>query len=174
MRKNLMWMLTAILFCGLTVTVLSSCSKDSDSSSTGGGGGGGADAAVGMNVSYSIQVGAITNEGYTIKVEYTDADGKSKSEVITDKFSKDVTIKGVPCSATLIITATPKDGLTGEKYDIEYIYKMTGVAVNSKGKEFGTLKPKSETVIQHGITKDKMKVFTKEATINCTSSGVTP
>ena len=171
MRKNLMWMLTAILFCGLTATVLSSCSKDSDSSSTGGGG---ADAAVGMNVSYSLQVGAITNEGYTIEVEYTDADGKSKSEVVTDKFSKDVTIKGVPCSATLIITATPKDGLTGDEYDVEYIYKMTGVAVNSKGKEFGTLKPKSETVIQNGIPKARMKVFTKEVTINCTSSGVTP
>lgn len=174
MRKKLMWMLTAILFCGLTATVLTSCSKDSDSSSTGGGGGGGADAAVGMNVSYSIQIGGTTNEGYTVKVEYTDADGKSKTEVITDKFSKDVTIKGVPCSATMIITATPKEGLTGDKYDMEYIYKMTGVAINSKGKEFGTLKPKSETVINGGIPKDRMKVITKEVTINCTSSGVTP
>lgn len=32
MKKNLVWMLTAILFCGLTTTVLTSCSSSSDES----------------------------------------------------------------------------------------------------------------------------------------------
>lgn len=170
MKKNVMWMLTAILFCGL---MLSSCGKDSDSSSTGGGGGG-SEVAAGMNVSYVIEIGGTSNEGYSVKVEYTDADGKSKTENITGKFSKNITIKGVPCTATMTITATPKEGLTGEKYDLEYLYKMTGVGVNSKGKEFGYVKPVTETVIKRGVQKDKMKEITVSATINCTSSGVTP
>ena len=172
MKKNVMWMLTAILFCGLTATVLSSCGKDSDSSSTGGGSTG-LEPAVGMNVSYEIQIGETTTDGFSVKVEYTDADGKSKTEIISSKFSKSITIKGVPCSATMTITATPKEGLTGDKYDLEFAYKMTGVGVTSKGKEMGYVKPLAEVVASTGIDKDKMREVVRTATINCTSSGVT-
>ena len=30
MRKNFLWMLAAILICGLTVTMMTSCSKEDD------------------------------------------------------------------------------------------------------------------------------------------------
>ena len=34
MKKNLFWMLAAILTCGLTVTTLSACSSDDDDNKT--------------------------------------------------------------------------------------------------------------------------------------------
>lgn len=73
MKKNLLWMMTAILFCGLSV-FLTSCGDDDDPKP--------ADKSQ-VSCTVTIKVRAEVVNGLPVKVGYYDADGSIKQEVLT-------------------------------------------------------------------------------------------
>jgi hypothetical protein len=72
MKKNLLWMMTAILFCGLSV-FLTSCGDDDPQPKP---------AAVMVNRTYNVKLTVAETQGMPVKVGYYDAAGNIKVEQI--------------------------------------------------------------------------------------------
>jgi hypothetical protein len=168
MKKNLLWMLVTILICGLTTVSMSSCSKDDND----GGKEGEPSAIVGMKVKYYVKIDSqSTLDACNVTVEYTDANGKIQSQTLTslNEFSPEpVTIKGLPNRAEMKLTIAPKDGWTGEKYDVEATYGIGAAAVDAKGNIKGDIGITPEAITSKGIKTEAKRTFTrtKLATIN--------
>ena len=127
MRKNLLWMLAAILFCGAMTT---SCGDDDDDKK-------GGDqpttdkTIVGMYACYRVGLldGYDTLTDYTITVTYTDENGKEQTETINKNFSKDVKILATKSTVgSFIVKCTPTNS-SKETHDLGvnlgiYVYPM--------------------------------------------------
>lgn len=74
MKKNILWMMTAILFCGLSL-FLTSCGDDDDKPQP-------ADKSQ-VSCTVTIKLNAEVVSGLPVKVGYYDADGSIKQEVLT-------------------------------------------------------------------------------------------
>lgn len=128
MKKNLLWMFAAILFCSVMTT---SCGSDDDDSSNPGGD----TNIVGMRIAYAVTLldGYNTLEDYTISVTWTDESGKDVTENITTDFVKDVMLKSSQgTKATFIVKCTPTNSNKAEHnigVDIAFLAKP----MNSKG-----------------------------------------
>ena len=170
MKKNLLWMLVTILFCGLTTVSMSSCSKDDNDDNKDGGSS--TSAIVGMKVKYYVKVTSqATLDACNVTVEYTDANGKIQSQTLTslNEFSPEpVTIKGLPNRAEMKLTIAPKDGWTGEKYDVEATYGIGAVGIDAQGKIKGDIGITPEAITSKGIKTEAKRTFTrtKSATIS--------
>lgn len=170
MKKNLLWMLVTILFCGLTTVSMSSCSKDDNDDNKDGGSS--TSAIVGMKVKYYVKVTSqATLDACNVTVEYTDANGETQSQTLTslNEFSPEpVTIKGLPNRAEMKLTIAPKDGWTGEKYDVEATYGIGAVGVDAQGKIKGDIGITPEAITSKGIKTEAKRTFTrtKSATIS--------
>ena len=174
MKKNFLWMLVTILFCGLTTISMSSCGDD-DNDNGKDSGGSTTSTAVGMKVKYYVKVASqSTLDACNVTVEYTDANGKTKSQALTtlDEFSPDpVTIKGLPNQAEMTLTFAPKDNLTAEKYDVEATYGIGAVAVDAQGKEMGTIGITPEFIMSTGIKKEAKRTISRTKSATITADG---
>ncbi len=104
MKKNLLWMLAAILFCGAMTTSCGSDDDDNGSSSSD-------TKIVGMRIAYVVEFldGYDTLTDYTVTVTWTDENGKNITENITKDFVKDVKLlatKGTEGIFTVKMTPT--------------------------------------------------------------------
>ena len=131
MRKNLLWMLAAILFCGAMTT---SCGDDDDDKK-------GGDqpttdkSIVGMNVAYRVGFldGYDTLTDYTITVTYTDENGKDKTETINNNFKKDVKILATKSTVgSFIVKCTPTNS-SKEKHDLGVAVAIYAYPVYANG-----------------------------------------
>lgn len=175
MKKNFLWMLVTILFCGLTTISMSSCGDD-DNDNGKDSGGSTTSTAVGMKVKYYVKVASqSTLDACNVTVEYTDANGKTKSQALTtlDEFSPDpITIKGLPNKAEMTLTFAPKDNLTAEKYDVEATYGIGAVAVDAQGKEIGAIGLTPEVIINKGIRTEAKRTITRTQSATISANGV--
>lgn len=129
MKKNLLWMLAAILTCGLTVMTFVSCGDDDDEPS------GSTDSKiVGMRIAYAVEFldGYTTNEDYTVSVTWTDESGQDVTQEITEGFAKDVMFKHINKVATFAVKCTPKNS-NKETHDIGIDYAVLAKPMNDQG-----------------------------------------
>ena len=68
MKKNILWMLAAILICGLTAVMMSACSSDDDKNDK-------ADATVEKEIMYAVQISDDVLKVANVKVNYVDQTG---------------------------------------------------------------------------------------------------
>ena len=114
MRKNLLWMLATILFCGAMTT---SCGSDDDNDN---GKPTSDNTIVGMRIAYGVEFldGYDTLTDYTLTVTWTDENGKNVTETITKDFVKDVKLlatKGT--QGTFSVKMTPTNSAK-EEHDL--------------------------------------------------------
>ena len=74
MKKSLLWMIAAILFCGLTVTALSACSSDDDNKN---------DDQPQKEVYYIVKITDDVLKVADVEVNYVDQTGAKKKESMT-------------------------------------------------------------------------------------------
>ena len=113
MKKNLLTMLAAIMFCGFTVTVLSACSSDNDN-----------DAPQEQTVTmyYSVKVSDDVLKVADVEVNYVDQTGTKQKEVMTSKeWKKTLDTKTLPLTEGLWAKITPKSAVASGNYQLKVI-----------------------------------------------------
>lgn len=128
MKKNLLWMLAAILFCG---AVMTSCHKDDDEP-------GGDGSAKVVEVNYRIKISDATKvaiqKAITFTIEYYDQTGNLVSveplKYGNAEWKNSFNITKFPGKFGVRVTAAPKADLSaisdGELFDIVYEYDVNG------------------------------------------------
>ena len=111
MKKNLLTMLAAIMFCGFTVTVLSACSSDNDN-----------DAPQEQTVTmyYSVKVSDDVLKVADVEVNYVDQTGAKKKEVMISKeWKKTLDTKTLPLTEGVWAKITPKSSVVSGNYQLK-------------------------------------------------------
>ena len=78
MKKNILWMLAAILICGLTVTTMSACSSDDDNKTE-------TPQEQTVKMFYVVEVSDDVLKVADVEVNYVDQTGAKQKEVMTSK-----------------------------------------------------------------------------------------
>ena len=76
MKKNILWMLAAILTCGLTVTAMSACSSDDDDKT---------EAKAEKEIFYAVRLSDDVLKVADVEVNYVDQTGSKKKETMVSK-----------------------------------------------------------------------------------------
>ena len=115
MRKNLLTMLAAILFCGFTVTWLSACSSgDDDKTET--------PQEQAVKMFYVVEVSDDVLKVADVEVNYVDQTGAKQKEVMTSKkWIKALDTKTLPLTEGLWAKITPKSGVASANYQLKVI-----------------------------------------------------
>jgi len=173
MKKNLLWMLAAILISSLTAVSMSSCSKDDEKDNereqkT--------PTLVGMRAKYYVKANPLTVfDACDVTVEYTGNNGQTQTRTLTTataEFTSDVvTINGLPNTAQLKVVITPKENITTEKYDIDLTYGVGGVAFNDQGTNTGAIKIVTNHVGMIGRMAENKTPVTRTKTITILADG---
>ena len=111
MKKNILWMLAAIMICGFTVTVLSACSSDNDN-----------DAPQEQTVTmyYSVKVSDDVLKVADVEVNYVDQTGAKKKEVMISKeWKKTIDTKTLPLTEGVWAKITPKSSVVSGNYQLK-------------------------------------------------------
>ena len=102
MKKNLLTMLAAILFCGYTVTWLSACSSDNDDKTE-------TPQEQTVKMFYVVEVSDDVLKVADVEVNYVDQTGAKQKEVLTSKkWIKALDTKTLPLTEGLWAKITPK------------------------------------------------------------------
>ena len=135
MKKNLLWMLAAILACGIMTT---SCEKtETEIKPIDGGSGQGEETpsakGVSITVTYEAKATQATLDNYarvgvSTLVRYADAEGKIQKETFTGNFKKTLTIpitsKGVDAAFQVLIVLKPRNELAALGDDVDVTTTM--------------------------------------------------
>lgn len=152
MKKNLLWMFAAILFCGAMTT---SCGSDDDDNS------GSNTEIVGMRIAYAVEFlpDYDTLEDYTVSVTWTDSNGKDVTETITKDFVKDVMLKSTQSThGTFVVKCTPTNS-NKEKHDIGLSFAVLAKPMNSVGDVSDSEMREGSNFIFHDRTGEAYKEF---------------
>ena len=115
MKKNLLTMLAAILFCGFTVTTLSACSSDDDNKTV-------AQQEPDVQMAYVVQVSDDVLKVADVEVNYVDQTGAKQKEVMTSKkWIKALDTKTLPLTEGLWARITPKSTVASGDYQLKVI-----------------------------------------------------
>jgi hypothetical protein len=110
MRKNLLWMLAAILTCGLTVTALSACSSDDDKT----------EAKPEVTMMYYLKVSDDVLKVADVEVNYVDQTGTKKKEVLTSaEWRKSFNTNALPLTEGIWAKITPKASIAAGNYQLK-------------------------------------------------------
>ena len=163
-------MLAAILISSLTVV---SCSKDDEKENereqkT--------PTLVGMRAQYYVKANSLSVfDACDVTVEYTGNNGQTQTQTLTARtaeFTSDVvTLNGLPNTAQLKVTITPKENITVQTYDIDLSYGAGGVAFNDQGTNVGAIKISSNHVGMVGRKADNQKPVIRTKTITVLADG---
>ena len=138
MKKNLLWMMAAILTCGFALTA---CDKDDEEPEIPA-----TPKVATVDAFYSIKINEATKtaiqKAVTFTVEYYDQDGKIvKSEPLkygNTEWTYGRTINEFPATYGIKVTVAPKADLSGigddEEFDIIYDVLVTGTPKDADGK----------------------------------------
>ena len=120
MKKNILWMLAAILICGLTVTTLSACSIDDDKNDK-------ADATVEKEIMYAVQISDDVLKVANVEVNYVDQTGAKKKEALSSaQWTKSQKLNNTsPLAQGIWVKITPKTNVVSGTYQLKV---TTGVA----------------------------------------------
>ena len=118
MRKNILWMLAAIMTCGLTAVMLSACSSDNDDPKTES-----PQEQADVQMMYAVEVTDDVLKVADVEVNYVDQTGAKQKEVMTSTtWKKTLNAKTLPLTEGLWAKLTPK-GIV--ESDSSYIVKVT-------------------------------------------------
>ena len=120
MKKNILWMLAAILICGLTVTTMSACSSDDDKNDK-------ADATVEKEIMYAVQISDDVLKVANVEVNYVDQTGAKKKEALSSaQWTKSQKLNNTsPLAQGIWVKITPKTNVASGTYQLKV---TTGVA----------------------------------------------
>ena len=120
MKKNILWMLAAILICGLTVTTMSACSSDDDKNDNG-------NATVEKEIMYAVQISDDVLKVANVEVNYVDQTGAKKKEALSSaQWTKSQKLNNTsPLAQGIWVKITPKTNVASGTYQLKV---TTGVA----------------------------------------------
>ena len=111
MKKNLLWMLAAILICGLTVTTLSACSSDDDDKT---------DGKTEVTMMYIVKVSDDVLKVADVEVNYIDQMGaKKKEKLSTTEWKKTFSTNTLPLTEGVWAKMTPKTNIGTGSYSLQ-------------------------------------------------------
>ena len=111
MKKNLLWMLAAILICGLTVTTLSACSSDDDNKTEG---------KTEVTMMYIVKVTDDVLKVADVEVNYIDQTGAKKKEKLgTTEWKKTFSTNTLPVTEGVWAKMTPKTNIGTGSYSLQ-------------------------------------------------------
>lgn len=143
MKKNLLWVMAAILTCSL-MTACSS-SDDNDSKETN------------IEVLYSANVSDDVLKVADLSVIYLDQAGNKQQEALTSKeWKKSISSKTVPMTVGICVKATPKSSIAEGEYKLEVVTSSAIAGIMSSGKEIGKLVGSNSSATR---TADKVPEF---------------
>lgn len=113
MKKNLLTMLAAILFCGFTVTWLSACSSDNDNKTE-------TPQEQTVKMFYVVKVSDDVLKVADVEVNYVDQTGAKQKEVMISKeWKKELNTKTLPLTEGLWAKITPKSAVASGDYQLK-------------------------------------------------------
>ena len=111
MKKNLLWMLAAILICGLTVTTMSACSSDDDNKTEG---------KTEVTMMYAVKVTDDVLKVADVEVNYIDQTGAKKKEKLgTTEWKKTFSTNTLPVTEGVWAKMTPKTNIGTGSYSLQ-------------------------------------------------------
>ena len=111
MKKNILWMLAAILFCGLTVTTMSACSSDDDDKTEG---------KTEVTMMYVVKVSDDVLKVADVEVNYIDQMGaKKKEKLSTTEWKKTFSTNTLPVTEGVWAKMTPKTNIGTGSYSLQ-------------------------------------------------------
>ena len=111
MKKNILWMLAAILICGLTVTTLSACSSDDDDKTEG---------KTEVTMMYAVKVTDDVLKVADVEVNYIDQTGaKKKEKLSTTEWKKTFSTNTLPVTEGVWAKMTPKTNIGTGSYSLQ-------------------------------------------------------
>ena len=113
MKKNLLWMLAAILTCGLTVTAMSACSSDDDDKTE-------TPQEQAVKMFYVVEVSDDVLKVADVEVNYVDQTGTKKKEVLTSaEWKKTFNTTSLPLTEGIWAKITPKASIAAGNYQLK-------------------------------------------------------
>ena len=114
MKKNILWMLAAILTCGLTVTAMSACSSDDDKTDSK------PEAKTEVAMMYYVKVSDDVMKVADVEVNYVDQTGAKKKEVLTSaEWKKTFNSNSLPLTEGIWAKITPKASIADGNYQLK-------------------------------------------------------
>ena len=111
MKKNMLWMIAAILVCGLTVTMWSACSSDDDDKT---------EAKPEVTMMYYLKVSDDVLKVADVEVNYVDQTGTKKKEVLTSaEWKKTFNTTSLPLTEGIWAKITPKASIAAGNYQLK-------------------------------------------------------
>ena len=111
MKKNMLWMMAAILVCGLTVTMWSACSSDDDDKT---------EAKPEVTMMYYLKVSDDVLKVADVEVNYVDQTGTKKKEVLTSaEWRKSFNTNALPLTEGIWAKITPKASIAAGNYQLK-------------------------------------------------------
>ena len=111
MKKNILWMLAAILVCGLTVTAMSACSSDDDDKT---------EAKPEVTMMYYLKVSDDVLKVADVEVNYVDQTGTKKKEVLTSaEWRKTISSNSLPLTEGIWAKISPKASIAAGNYQLK-------------------------------------------------------
>ena len=127
MKKNVLWMMAAILVCGLAAGALMACSDDKDEDKV----------QDKMEALCHVLVSEDVLKVADITVHYLDAKGQEATEqMTTTEWKKQWTTTTLPASIGVWAQLTPKPGLTNESYKLKAVVSAGYLFHAAKGGEW--------------------------------------
>ena len=129
MKKNILWMLAAILICGLTVTTMSACSSDDDKNDK-------ADATVEKEIMYAVQISDDVLKVANVEVNYVDQTGAKKKEALSSaQWTKSQKLNNTsPLAQGIWVKITPKTNVASGNYQLKVTTAVACKATLANGK----------------------------------------
>lgn len=129
MKKNLLTMLAAILFCGFTVTTLSACSSDDDNKTE-------TPQEQAVKMFYVVEVSDDVLKVADVEVNYIDQTGAKKKEVMTSaEWKKTLNTKTLPLTEGIWAKITPKASVPSGDYQLKVTTAAAYLATLADGKK---------------------------------------
>ena len=126
-QKNVLWMMAAILVCGLTAGALMACGDDKDEDL----------AQDKMEALCHVLVSEDVLKVADITVHYLDAKGQEATEqMTTTEWKKQWTTTTLPARIGVWAQLTPKPGLTKENYQLKVVASAGYLFHSAKGGEW--------------------------------------
>ena len=114
MKKKYLWMLAAILICGLTAVTLSACSSGDDDNKTE------TPQEQAVKMFYVVEVSDDVLKVADVEVNYVDQTGAKQKEVMTSKeWTKALDTKTLPLTEGLWAKITPKSAVASGDYQLK-------------------------------------------------------
>lgn len=129
MKKNILWMLAAILVCGFTVSTMSACSSSDDKNDT-------TDATVEKEIMYAVQISDDVLKVANVEVNYVDQTGAKKKEALSStQWKRSQKLNNAsPLAQGVWAKITPKTNVASGNYQLKVTTAVACKATLANGK----------------------------------------